>query len=148
MSLAMVLNDVVQATVWSKSLPDFTGSNDSPAARDPSGQDQDGTRRRTAIAELIANSIKEPPSDELGSRMIKAYLRQLHPQFPFLDEVEVWDLHNNRMSLAATPAKRITREQRFGLFKLYLVYATGATLVILTENRTSISPEVSRYSCI
>lgn len=46
------------------------------------------------------------------------------------------------MKLHATPVQQLTEPERFGLFKLYMVYAIGAVLIQLTERNTATPPEV------
>lgn len=100
------------------------------------------------MQELMSKSVKEPPSDQLGTRMIRAYLGQLHPRYPFLEPEELWQLHDERMSLSKIPHRELCREKRFGIFKLNLTYAIGGTLLQLTDKKTQISPEVrSMYEC-
>lgn len=146
LSLAINLGEMVQASVWNKTLPVHsspTTSIDNPRKDfvDESGHCSSGARSMT-MAELMANSSKEPPGDELGSSMLRAYFHQLHPRYPFLDPPELWKLHGNRLALAAAPPLDLSRSQRFGIFKLYLVYAIGSTLLKLTEKRIADSPEV------
>ncbi|KAL2794882.1 fungal-specific transcription factor domain-containing protein [Aspergillus keveii] len=69
-----------------------------------------------------------PPSEELGAKLIDAYVERLDWRYPFLDLDEIRALHRDRDHLP-------TSEQ--GLFKLYLVYAIGSGLLDLTEKRTS-----------
>lgn len=66
-------------------------------------------------------------------------------RYPFLDEREIWDLHTKRMTLKTTPVQQLTKAERFGLFKLYMVYAIGAMLIQLTERNTPTPPEVRRH---
>ncbi|KAL3455510.1 fungal-specific transcription factor domain-containing protein [Aspergillus heterothallicus] len=69
-----------------------------------------------------------PPSEELGAKLIDAYVERLDWRYPFLDLEEIRRLHRERDRLAAGQQ---------GLFKLYLVYAIGSGLLDLTEKRTS-----------
>ena len=141
MSLATILNDMVQATVWNKSLPETASPGPGPAAGDSADTATDSRNRakRIKIDELMAQSIKEPPSDEAGTKMVRAYLVQLHPRYPLLDPQELWQLHERRLDLAASGD--VSKNGRFGIFKLYLVYAIGATLVQLTDKRSGLAPE-------
>jgi hypothetical protein len=142
-SLNMILDEMVQATVWNKSLTDAAGNN--PARPHAHAS----VARPVAVEELMSKRVKEPPTDELGSKLIRAYVTQLHSRYPFLNAQELWTLHRGRTTLASTRLDAMTREQRFGVFKLYLVYAIGATLLQLTERAPS-SPEVrvaNPFSC-
>ncbi|KAK1522413.1 chitin deacetylase 1 [Colletotrichum costaricense] len=136
LSLALNLGEMVQATVWNKMLPDIQDGTTGNQANciNPSP-------RCITVEDLLAHSVKEPPSDEQGSQMLKAYTSQLHSKYPFLEPEELWKLHSERMTLAAKPAQTLTRIERFGIFKLYLVYAMGATLVQLTQRGPVLSPE-------
>ncbi|KAK0372969.1 hypothetical protein CLIM01_09688 [Colletotrichum limetticola] len=136
LSLALNLGEMVQATVWNKMLPDIQDGTTGNQANciNPSP-------RCITVEDLLAHSVKEPPSDEQGSQMLKAYTSQLHSKYPFLEPEELWKLHSERMTLAAKPTQTLTRIERFGIFKLYLVYAMGATLVQLTQRGPVLSPE-------
>ncbi|KAI0460320.1 fungal-specific transcription factor domain-containing protein [Xylaria acuta] len=137
LNLALTLGEMVQATVWNKALPlDADGSRLGTA---------DGTgisRGARAInrQEMVARSA-EPPADEHGTALLNAYLNQPQTRYPFLDEREIWDLHAKRMTLHTTPVQQLTKPERFGLFKLYMVYAIGAMLIQLTERNTATPPE-------
>ncbi|EXF74252.1 chitin deacetylase 1 [Colletotrichum fioriniae PJ7] len=136
LSLALNLGEMVQATVWNKMLPDIQDGTAGNQANciNPSP-------RCITVEDLLAHSVKEPPSDEQGSQMLKAYTSQLHSKYPFLEPEELWKLHGERLTLAAKPIQTLTRVERFGIFKLYLVYAMGATLVQLTQRGPVLSPE-------
>jgi hypothetical protein len=93
------------------------------------------------MEELLVKST-EPPNDEMGTRILHAYLTRLHVRYPFLDRAELWKLHGARWRLAKTKREELTKAERFGLFKLYLVYAIGATCIQLSEKYTYVPPEV------
>ncbi|KAI0200455.1 fungal-specific transcription factor domain-containing protein [Astrocystis sublimbata] len=139
LNLALTLGEMVQATVWNKALPlpiDADGSrlDTSDGMGLPRGA------RAINRQEMIARTA-EPPADEHGTSLLKAYLNQPQTRYPFLDEREVWELHAKRMTLHATPVQELTKPERFGLFKLYMVYAIGAMLIQLTERNTTTPPE-------
>ncbi|CAJ2506908.1 Uu.00g080940.m01.CDS01 [Anthostomella pinea] len=92
------------------------------------------------MEEVVANSA-EPPDDELGCAILNAYFNQLHARYPFLDPDDVWRLHGKRMALKATHVQQLTKGERFGIFKLYMIYAIGAVLLQLTDKHTSSPPE-------
>ncbi|ORY69823.1 putative C6 transcription factor [Pseudomassariella vexata] len=150
LSLALNLGEIVQATVWNKALPVPPESPDVNRARrdiaaSPTYKSGLGNRSRViTMKELAANSA-EPPTDELGRDILGAYFSQLHSRYPFLDPDEVYRLHEDRINLASTPVTNLTKPQRYGIFKLYMVYAIGAMLLQLTEKYTSSPPE-SYYS--
>jgi hypothetical protein len=135
LSLAANLGEMVQATVLSKALPmlaDSTGSRERASSCD---------RKRLRLDELLANRA-DPPNDEMGSRILNAYLNRLHTRYPFLDRAELWHLHEDRWRLARTKPEDLSKAERFGIFKLYLVYAIAATMIQLSEKYTYIAPEV------
>ncbi|KAK8076587.1 C6 transcription factor [Apiospora phragmitis] len=164
LNLALNLGEMVQATVWNKAIPSRGGENNfsSPSSHKRrkssaagtsfscggSGGDikcsspatQGSPTKAITMDEVIANSAG-PPGDELGLSILSAYFSQIHPRYPFLDPAEVWVLHHERAALAATPIPNLTKQQRFGIFKLYMVYAIGAMLLQLTEKHTSSPPE-------
>lgn len=145
LNLALNLGEMVQATVWNKAIPK---GKDSPSASRRDSVTSPGSRsgaqngsHAITMQELFANSA-EPPSDELGRNILAAYFNQIHPRYPFLDPDEVWKLHGQRVALATTPTLNLTKAQRFGIFRLYMVYAIGAMLLQLTEKHTTSPPEV------
>ncbi|KAL6232946.1 hypothetical protein BDW75DRAFT_9217 [Aspergillus navahoensis] len=156
LSLAANLGEMVQATVWnqvlssSRNQPSFTGEGrgnaDSrvtglPPQPTPSGKAPGLERPRTLrMEELLAKST-EPPNDEMGGRILHAYLTRLHVRYPFLDRKELWRLHEDRWRLAKTKREELTKSERFGIFKLYLTYAIGATTMQLSEKYDYVPPE-------
>ncbi|KAK7990959.1 hypothetical protein PG990_015239 [Apiospora arundinis] len=167
LNLALNLGEMVQATVWNKAIPsnnkrgDTYDRSSSPRSHKRRKSSATGTSfscgggespatttygsaptptKPITMDEVIANSAG-PPSDELGLSILAAYFSQIHPRYPFLDPAEVWALHRERFALAATPIPHLTKQQRFGIFKLYMVYAIGAMLLQLTEKQTSSPPE-------
>lgn len=144
-SLALNLGSMVQASIWNEALPNGTrpesrGNIGSPASLDAAA-------RCITIEEIVANSA-EPPDDEFGRKLLEAYYTQLHHRYPFLDMRDVWKLHSERSAWRARPIASLSRAERFGIFKLYLVYATGAMLLNLTEKKIRTSPEVFCPPCI
>jgi hypothetical protein len=142
LSLAVNLGEMVQATVWNKALP-LPSKKSHCRQSSVADQHPSGERRREPITmDVLRANSAEPPSDQLGSRLVNAYLIQLHPRYPFLDPPELWSLHASRLRLAKTPVLNLSKSERFGLFKLYLVYAIGAMLLQLTEKFAVTAPEV------
>lgn len=140
LSLAVNLGEMVQATTWKKAIPGLSDeASSSPASelRAPLG----GVRAMT-MNELTRYSIKEPPSDELGSQLVNLYLQQLHTRYPFLDPAELWRLQKARTPVAHSESGNLSMTQRYGIFKLYMVFAIGATLLQLTNKSAEVSPEV------
>lgn len=151
LSLAANLGEMVQATVWNQVLaPSRGGSKGSAAGHGLPPQPSTSTARGTAsgdrsrplrMEELLAKST-EPPNDVMGARILRAYLTRLHVRYPFLDRRELWRLHEDRWRLAGARREDLEREERFGIFKLYVVYAIGATTMQLSGEYGYVSPEV------
>ncbi|RDW56761.1 hypothetical protein BP6252_13984 [Coleophoma cylindrospora] len=141
LSMAVNLREIVQATVWNKALlGNIEGSAEvesTPSSVCDSGQD--GFRGQTITINDLHTRSAGAPSEQNGSRMITAYFTRLHPRHPFLDRLEVWRLHDDRVRL--TTSTNLSKSERFGIFKLYLVYAIGATLVQSTDKSANLSPE-------
>lgn len=165
LSLAANLGEMVQATVWNQVL---ASSYNQPSSI-PSGAKENGTApsnpringlppqptpsnrvsgldqpRTLRMDELLAKST-EPPNDEMGGRMLHAYLTRLHVRYPFIDRIELWCLHEDRWRLARTKREELTRSEKFGIFKLYLIYAISATIIQLSEKYDYVPPEVCYY---
>lgn len=152
LSLAVNLGEMVQATVWDKVLlqPSDPPKNTAGGRKGANGGEESGpnvTGRPIRMEELIANAA-EPPNEEMGKRILEAYINRLHPRYPFLDRNELWVLHEKRFSLKAIPHERLSKTERFGLFKLYLVYSIGATMMQLSEKYNYTAPEVSNRAVI
>jgi hypothetical protein len=142
-ALATDLGRMVQATVWNKALW-------VSASHGYDDHEVDNTRRIT-LQELQFSS-SEPPPDELGKRLIHAYLVRIHPRFPFLFRSEVWEAHRCRYVLqggkqgqgsedAPPLSSSQYKEDGFALFVLNMVYAIGALNLRLTEDYKDTPPE-------
>ncbi|RDW90480.1 putative C6 transcription factor [Aspergillus mulundensis] len=156
LSLAANLGEMVQATVWNQVLSssrnqpslsaDGRGNADAgvsglPPQPTPSDRAPGLDRPRTLrMEELLAKST-EPPNEEMGGRILHAYLTRLHVRYPFLDRKELWRLHEDRWRLAKAKREELTKSERFGIFKLYLTYAIGATTMQLSEKYDYVPPE-------
>ncbi|KAI9927402.1 hypothetical protein AWENTII_006207 [Aspergillus wentii] len=154
LSLAANLGEMVQATVWNQILSPFysqqnqssrgNGVDSGPKSTGFPPQPphaQSGTRNRASrVEEVLANSA-EPPNDVMGTRILNAYLTRLHVRYPFLDRDELWRLHGDRCRLAKVKREELSKAERFGIFKIYVVYAIGATLIQLSEKYTYVAPE-------
>lgn len=153
--LASDLGEMVQATVWNQFLnpsrQNFISQNtgtsfdlrpETPATHSKNVDGVSRDRLRPGrMEESIVNGA-EPPSDEIGSRILNEYFSSIFRRYPFLDREELWKLHENRWRLAKLKHDEITRAERFGIFKLYLVYAIGATM-IQCEKRSKMCSQVS-----
>lgn len=162
-SLAMNLGAMVQATVWKKAVPEVNQLDERPSPgrsmsinnlldRSASASEelerrpaQPMRRRPMTREELAGISCKEPPSDELGARLVQTYLTYIHPLYPFLNPSELWEVHRRRMSLASEVVVNLEPAQQYSIFKLYMVYAAGATCLSLVEKGFTTPPEV-RFS--
>ncbi|KAL4742324.1 fungal-specific transcription factor domain-containing protein [Aspergillus similis] len=156
LSLAANLGEMVQATVWnqvlssSRNQPSLSGEGRAnaeprvsglPPQPTPSDKTPGLDRPRTLrMEELLAKST-EPPNDEMGGRILHAYLTRLHVRYPFLDRKELWRLHEDRWRLAKAKREELAKSERFGIFKLYLSYAIGATTMQLSEKYDYVPPE-------
>ncbi|KAJ5833665.1 Transcription factor [Penicillium riverlandense] len=136
--LALNLSDVAQASTVSKAgttSPQSTGdfhSQDDRSDTSPSS----GNYPFTAVMDNHAEGAGPPP-EELGTKLIETYSERLDWRYPFLDLDQIVELHQEREILSRVEPQSLTANQRFGLFKLYLVYAVGSGLLALTEKQTS-----------
>jgi hypothetical protein len=119
-SLATNLGQMVQATVWNKALAS-TVSQSQPKAM--------------TIADLKRNTAG-PPNDDIGGRILDAYLTRVHLRYPFLDPSDIRERHANRFSQSNS-----TPQDQYGTFKIYMIYAIGATMLRLTEQYDYTPPE-------
>lgn len=147
LSLAVNLSEMVRTTVLKNKA--FPTSTDGAAASSRqrasnNGGDSSSGSQTIKLDELLANRA-DPPNDEMGSRILNAYLTRLHTRYPFLDRTELWRLHEDRWRLARTKPEDLSQVEQFGIFKLYLVYAIAATMIQLSEKYTYIAPEVQSY---
>lgn len=147
-ALATDLGRMVQATAWNKAL--FV-----PSSFDESGEalpSENSSTRKITLKELQYNRA-EPPSEALGAKLIKAYLRRIHPRFPFIFRSDIWTAHRCRYSLGRQDQRHVSspspssysskayESDGFALFVLYMVYAIGALNLRLTEDYRDTSPE-------
>lgn len=152
--LASDLGEMVQATVWNQFLnpsrQSFISQNTGTSFDlRPEANADGGSRDRLRPGRMEESMVNgaEPPSDEMGNRILNEYFSSIFRRYPFLDREELWKLHENRWRLAKLKHDEITRAERFGIFKLYLVYAIGATM-IHCEKRSKMCSQVSVASCI
>lgn len=159
-SLAVNLGEMVQGSVWNQVLSpqrsqlqqnlfnDRTGSEAAQRTRGIPPQPHNANNNihdPPLRMESVVPKTAEPPDDEMGTRLLDAYLTRLHVRYPFLDRAELWRLHGKRWQLTRAKREELSKSERFGLFKLYLVYAIGATLIQLSENRRFVPAEVSIF---
>jgi hypothetical protein len=111
---------MVQATVWNKALAS-TVSQSQP--------------KSISIADLKRNSAG-PPNDDMGGRILDAYFTRLHLRYPFLDRRDILERHANRFV-----QNNSSPQDQYGTFKIYMIYAIGATMLKLTEQYDYTPPE-------
>lgn len=110
---------MAHATIWNKAISATVKEHQSKSA---------------SLNEIKRNSAN-PPTDAMGSRILHAYFERVHHRYPFLDRSDILEQHDMRF-LQQTPA---TPAQQFAKFKLYMIYAIGATLLQLTEPVSALS---------
>ncbi|KAE8453318.1 hypothetical protein EG329_011385 [Mollisiaceae sp. DMI_Dod_QoI] len=119
-SLATNLGQMVQATVWNKALAATVNQTQ---------------QKPISIADLKRNSAG-PPNDDMGGRILDAYFTRLHLRYPFLDRSDILERHANRFVQGNSSPK-----DQYGTFKIYMIYAIGATMLKLTEQYDYTPPE-------
>lgn len=157
LSLAANLGEMVQTSVWnqfmSRMQPQRAASSTSPTINPTgttAGTSQPGScariRDRPKRMEELLPANVEPPTDEMGSRILDTYFQRLHSRYPFLDRRQMWRLHETRWRLYKTKREELSQSDRFAIFKLNMVYAIGATMLKLSENGkyACTAPEVIR----
>ncbi|KGO64938.1 Transcription factor, fungi [Penicillium italicum] len=151
LSLAADLGEMVQTSVWNQFISRMqqktsTAANNSqkkvgqghgPSEQPSTTQVRD---RPTRVEELLPANV-EPPSDEMGTRILDTYFTRLHSRYPFINRKQVWQIHADRWRLAKIKREDLTRSDRFAIFKLNLVYAIGATMLRVSEKYAYTSPE-------
>ncbi|KAJ5155296.1 hypothetical protein N7492_008099 [Penicillium capsulatum] len=153
LSLAANLGEMVQNSVWNQFLSK-TDNQASSELRNSSPQTTTGplaNASRTSHGSQSQNRLLrtderppknvEPPSDDMGVKIIDTYFTRLHTRYPFLNRRQIWLLHEDRWRLARTPNEGLTRSDRFAIFKLNMVYAIGATLLEMSEKYAYTAPE-------
>lgn len=149
LSLAVNLGEMVRATVMTKAFPDSPESSNQQSSRAGATNTTSTSHpsyKAINLDELLKHRAN-PPNDEMGSRILDAYIGRIHCRYPFLDRDSLWKLHNDRWRLAKTKSENLTQTERFGIFRLYMVYAIASTLISLSEKYDYTSPEVSFFNC-
>ncbi|KAJ5151078.1 uncharacterized protein N7482_010330 [Penicillium canariense] len=142
LALAANLGEMVQTSVWNQFISRMqpqpnTGSSTAPQSLTsflPGNPQQTGggCRNRANV---------DPPTDEMGSKILETYFKKLHSRYPFLDRSQIWRLHEERWQLAKMKREELTRADRFAIFKLNIVYAIGATMLQLSEKYAYTDPK-------
>jgi hypothetical protein len=140
--LAVNLGEMVRATVMTDVFPSSPVTNSGGGAPGQTNNGNTGAPRTIRLNDLLEHRA-DPPNDEMGSRIIEAYLSRIHPRYPFIDRDELWRLHEDRWRLAKIKPENLSRNERFGIFRLYMAYAIAATLMQLSEKYTYTDPGVS-----
>ncbi|KAJ5446023.1 hypothetical protein N7491_002105 [Penicillium cf. griseofulvum] len=150
LSLAADLGEMVQTSVWNQFISRMqqktsTANNSQnkaaqvhgPSVQPSATQVRD---RATRMEDLLPANV-EPPTDEMGARILETYFTRLHSRYPFLNQRQVWQTHADRWRLAKTKREDLTPSDRFAIFKLNMVYAIGATMLRLSEKYAYTTPE-------
>lgn len=143
--LAVNLGEMVRASVMTEAFPSTpvpTPGKDTSANTSTSNRETTEAHRTIRLNDLMKHRA-EPPSDEMGSQIIEAYFSRVHSRYPFIDRDELWRLHEDRWRLAKTKSEDLSRNERFGIFRLYMAYAIAATMMHLSGGYTYTAPGVS-----
>jgi hypothetical protein len=156
LSLAANLGEMVQTSVWNQFISRMheqqAASSIAPAqtpAGASAGTPQPGNcariRDRQKRMEELLPACLEPPSEEMGSKILDTYFQRLHSRYPFLDRRQMWRIHEERGRLFKAKREELSQSDRFAIFKLSMVYAIGSTMLKLSETSkyASTAPEVS-----
>ncbi|CAI7640352.1 unnamed protein product [Penicillium glandicola] len=151
LSLAADLGEMVQTSVWNQFIsrtqqkPSIAANNSrnkagqvhAPSEQPSATQIRD---RATRMEDLLSANV-EPPTDEMGARILETYFTRLHSRYPFLNRKQVWQIHADRWRLAKIRREDLTRPDRFAIFKLNMVYAIGGTMLQMVEKYAHMTPE-------
>lgn len=160
LSLAANLGEMVQKSVWNQFLSRTEGQKSTTqhsisqtttgplAGTSRLGHAPRAHQDRYVRTDERSTENVEPPSDEMGNKILGTYFTRLHTRYPFLDRQQIWQLHGDRFRLAKTPREDLTRSDRFATFKLNMVYAIGAILLELSEKYAYTAPEVGMFSAM
>lgn len=155
LSLAANLGEMVQTSVWNQFISrihEQQAASSTAPIQNPvgasAGTPQPGSCARIRdrpkrMEELLPSSL-EPPSEEMGSRILDTYFQRLHSRYPFLDRRQIWCIHEERGRLFKAKREELSQSDRFAVFKLSMVYAIGSTMLKLSETSkyASTAPEV------
>ncbi|CAG8112066.1 unnamed protein product [Penicillium salamii] len=151
LSLAADLGEMVQTSVWSQFIQKMqqqqskslinNSRNTRGRVHGPSEQPSAPEIQDRSRPEDLLPANVEPPTDEMGARILDTYFTRLHSRYPFLNQKQVWQIHEDRWRLAKTKREDLTRADRFAIFKLNMVYAIGATMLQLCEKYAYTAPE-------
>jgi hypothetical protein len=79
------------------------------------------------------------PSLKNGLSFVKAYLSYVHPSFPFIPKMKLWEIHQNRRDLV----ENATDDVRHNFVILLMIYAIGSRCLQLvgSADTTDIDPD-------
>ncbi|RAL12639.1 uncharacterized protein BO97DRAFT_414005 [Aspergillus homomorphus CBS 101889] len=118
-TVAENLGRIVHDTVWTESLPINAGFQQSePLPSSPS---------------FVTGEVSAP-GQVVGARLVEAYFRDMHTRLPFLDRSEIHHLHERLHQ------KTECEVNGFGRFKIFMVYALGASILQMTDAYDSTPP--------
>jgi hypothetical protein len=106
---------------WANSIPVYTSYRSNT-------EEQYGDDRWKPIA---------PPDEVEGCKILHAYFKHIHIRLPFMRRKEILRLHRSRHDLVAPASKDCV-----GSFKLFLIYATGSSILRMTGADINTAPEV------
>ena len=106
---------MVQATVWNKAIASTVDQNHT-------------LPKTTSIAELKRNSAG-PPNEDMGGRILDAYFTRVDLRYAFLERKDILECHASRFT-----QNNLSPQDQYRTFKIYMIYAIGATMLRLTEH--------------
>ncbi|KAL4867180.1 hypothetical protein BDV12DRAFT_124088 [Aspergillus spectabilis] len=86
-------------------------------------------------APTVEQGKAAPPDDTVGTQLLNAYFSSTHMRLPFVSRAEILQLHLRRYDAPGTG-----QQEQHGMFKLFMVYAIGASMLQLTERYESTPP--------
>ncbi|KAF7178926.1 hypothetical protein CNMCM7691_007750 [Aspergillus felis] len=86
-------------------------------------------------ATSIGQGKAVPPDDMVGMQLLEGYFSHMHMRLPFIDRAEILQLHARR-----SDSHGLSPQERYGMFKLFMVYAIGAAMLQVTERHDSTPP--------
>ncbi|KAL2859908.1 transcription factor domain-containing protein [Aspergillus lucknowensis] len=99
------------------------------------GDDERGPNISPAPTSTAEQEKAAPPEDGIGMQLLDAYFTSMHVRLPFLHRMEILELHARRYQ-----APDGEKQDRYGMFKLFMVYAIGAAMLQMNEQYAAITP--------
>ncbi|RAK80821.1 uncharacterized protein BO72DRAFT_370200 [Aspergillus fijiensis CBS 313.89] len=118
-TIAKNLGGIVDDTVWTESIPINAGF-----------------QHREGIAPIPSalSSTTSLPGLDGGFKLIDAFFRDMHTRLPFLDRSEIYHLHQTIHQNSPAGIRG------FETFKIFMVYALGASILQMTDSYDSTPP--------